>query len=71
MTDQFEYAIVEWLWDVNSLKAYLPGGRSTAGKGSYAEVVQFLSNLGKDGWEVAGNTSTANWVFWTLKRRLS
>ncbi len=27
-----------------------------------------LTSLGKEGWLVVGNTSSANWVFWTLMR---
>jgi hypothetical protein len=65
---RFEYATVEWLWDSGNLRADLPGGESRTGKGSYAAVVELLTALGRDGWEVATCVSSANWLFWTLKR---
>jgi hypothetical protein len=65
---KFEYATVEWLWDVGALRADLPGGEHKTAKGEYPAVVQMLSDLGRDGWEVATCATSANWLFWTLKR---
>lgn len=66
--ERWEYAIVEWLWDQDHIRYFLPDGQRFALKGSYSEVVNLLTKLGREGWEVVGNTSTGNWVFWTLKR---
>lgn len=65
---RFDYATVEWLWDVGALRADLPGGKTLTGKGEYQAVVDMLGKLGKDGWEVVTCVSSANWLFWTLKR---
>jgi phage-related tail fiber protein len=65
---RFEYATVEWLWDAGGIRADLPGGETKNGKGEYAAVVQMLTELGRDGWEVASCVASANWLFWTLKR---
>jgi hypothetical protein len=65
---QWEYAVVEWLWDVNSLRVNLPGGAEERLAGSYAEVVATLTRLGGEGWEVASCVAAGNWLFWTLKR---
>lgn len=67
--ERFEYATLEWLWDVGALRADLPGGRTEGGKGEYPAVVAMLSKLGSDGWEVVTCATSANWLFWTLKRR--
>ena len=65
---QWEYATLEWLWDVSSIRVNLPNGTEIKQQGSYAEVVVVLSGLGREGWEVAACTSAGNWLFWTLKR---
>ena len=65
---RFEYATVEWLWDSGGLRADLPGGATKTAQGEYAAVVQLLSELGREGWEVASCVASANWLFWTLKR---
>ncbi len=66
---QWEYAVVEWLWDVNGLRVNLPDGSEEKLTGSYAEVVSTLTSLGREGWEVAGCVAAGNWLFWTLKRQ--
>ncbi|MBE7491272.1 MAG: hypothetical protein HS108_05885 [Planctomycetes bacterium] len=65
---RLEYATLEWLWDVGALRADLPGGKTLSGKGEYPAVVEMLGKLGKDGWEVVTCATSANWLFWTLKR---
>jgi hypothetical protein len=67
--ERFEYATLEWLWDVNALRADLPGGKTLTAKGAYPAVVQMLTDLGREGWEVATCVAAANWLFWTLKRK--
>jgi hypothetical protein len=67
--DRYEYATMEWLWDVGALRADLPGGKTETAKGEYPAVVAMLGTLGRDGWEVVSCVATANWLFWTLKRR--
>ncbi|MCZ7605768.1 MAG: hypothetical protein M5U25_06745 [Planctomycetota bacterium] len=66
--NRFEYATVEWLWDQGALRADLPGGETKSARGEYGAVVQLLTELGRDGWEVATCATSANWLFWTLKR---
>ncbi|HEY7125321.1 MAG TPA: hypothetical protein VH540_15310 [Ktedonobacterales bacterium] len=68
---QWEYAVMEWLWDVNNLRVNLPGGAEEKLAGSYAEVVSTLTGLGREGWEVVGCVAAGNWLFWTLKRQTS
>ncbi len=65
---KFEYAVVEWLWDSGNLRADLPGGETRSGKGSYPAVVEMLTALGREDWEVVSCVANANWLFWTLKR---
>lgn len=65
---RFDYATVEWLWDVGALRADLPGGKTLTGKGEYPAVVDLLGKPGNEGWEVATCVSSSNWLFWTLKR---
>jgi len=67
---KWDYMVLEWIWDQNSYTVYYSNGFKQAGAGSYAEITRQLAALGADGWEVAGNTASANWVFWTLKRAL-
>lgn len=64
---KFEYATMEWLWDVGTMRVDTPAGLQEA-KGTYPEVVKQLTELGAQGWEVCACVATANWLFWTLKR---
>jgi hypothetical protein len=70
MNNKWEYATLEWLWDSRSISYHLPDGNREQTTGSYTEVVQTLSKLGHQGWEVATCVATANWLFWTLKREI-
>lgn len=65
---RFEYATVEWLWQGGDMRADLPGGETRTAKGSYPAVVELLSSLGAEDWEVVSCVAQANWLFWTLKR---
>lgn len=65
---RWEYATVEWIWDQGSLRLNLPDGNEIKQMGSYPEVVTFLSDMGRDGWEVATCVAVNNWLYWTLKR---
>jgi hypothetical protein len=65
---RFEYATVEWLWDSGNLRVDLPGGETKTAKGTYPAVVEILTSLGRDEWEVVTCATQANWLFWTLKR---
>ncbi len=71
MNSKLEYATLEWLWDVGSLRVNLPGNLEELSNGMYPEVVAVLTKLGKEGWEVCACVSNANWLFWTLKRVVS
>jgi hypothetical protein len=64
----WEYCTVEWLWNDSNIRVTRPIQSDDFQKGSYAEVVQTLTQLGSEGWEVASCAGTANWLFWTLKR---
>lgn len=71
MHEKFEYATLEWLWDQSNLRCNFPNGDEQQFQGSYAEVVDVLSDLGQNGWEVCGCVAAANWLFWTLKRKVN
>ena len=68
LAQKWEYCTVEWLWNQQSIRCNLPGGDELTQGGSYNEVVEFLTSLGSEGWEVASCTAGGNWLFWTLKR---
>ncbi len=68
MNQKWEYASVEWLWDTGSIRCDLPDGQTLKAEGTYPEVVQTLTSLGHERWEVATCVSGGNWLFWTLKR---
>lgn len=63
-----ECAIVEWLWEDNSIRVNLPGNEEKLYQGSYMELVEVLNRLGKDGWQSSTCTSGSNWILWTLIR---
>ena len=65
---RYEYAIVEWIWNQNAIRVNLPDGHESMTRGTYPQVVEVLTKLGKDGWEVSTNAASGNWLFWTLKR---
>jgi hypothetical protein len=65
----YEFAIVEWLWDQESIRVNMPGSDERMFSGSYDELVTVLSELGDQGWDVATCAATGNWLFWTLRRQ--
>lgn len=67
---RFEYLTLEWLWDSSSLRITAPNQPEKDLRGSYQEVVDTLTSLGKQGWDVCGCVSNANWIFWTLKKQM-
>lgn len=67
--DKWEYCTLEWLWDLSSIRLNDVDGRQSQHSGGYAEIVRTLNTLGANGWEVASCVATANWMYWTLKRR--
>lgn len=64
----FEFCLVEWIWDEEDIRVTLPGGPETFYPGSYAEVAERLTALGREGWDVVGCSGQANWLLWTLRR---
>ena len=64
----WEYCTVEWIWSESNFRINAPDGRESRQQGSYAEVPQVLSRLGREGWEVVSCVGVSNWLFWTLKR---
>jgi len=67
----WEYASLEWIWDQGGIRVNLPDGTESTAGGSYAEVVETLTQLGRQGWEVAACVAMANWLYWTLQRPLT
>ncbi len=65
----WEHCTVEWLWMEGSIRVNLPGIEESSQDGSYQEVVELLSELGHQGWEVVTCVGVSNWLFWTLKRQ--
>lgn len=65
--ETWEYCIVEWTWDDSTIRVVMPSNSSIVDRGSYAELVQALTRLGSEGWEVTGCAGTSNWLLWTLK----
>ena len=71
MTDRYEQAMVEWLWDVDALRTVAPGGQEhRSSGGSYAGVLAALGTLGAQGFHVVGCSGAGNWLLWTLERRV-
>jgi len=67
----WEYASVEWIWDQGGIRVNLPDGTESTDPGSYAEVVETLTQLGRQGWAVAACVAMGNWLYWTLQRPLA
>ena len=68
LSQKWEYCTVEWIWNQKSVRCNFPDGDELTQSGSYGEVVDFLTSLGGEGWEVATCAAGGNWLFWTLKR---
>ncbi len=66
----WQYCTVEWLWDTGGIRCNMPDGSETRTGGSYAEIVDTLTNPGREGWKVAG-CAAGGWLFWTLKRPIA
>jgi hypothetical protein len=69
MMERREYCTVEWLWMAKRIRIDQPGGVERTERGSYAEVVATLTDLGQQGWRVATCASGFLWLFWTLERQ--
>ena len=69
MPDRWLYATLEWVWTDQLIRLNQPQTAETIRSGSYQEIVELLTELGRDGWEVATSTAGGDWIFWTLKRR--
>ncbi len=65
-----EIAMIEWMWEENSIRVNLPGNEEKLYEGSYNEVVEVMNRLAKDGWEVTTGVSGVNWILWTVKRTI-
>ncbi|OLF04730.1 hypothetical protein BLA60_39630 [Actinophytocola xinjiangensis] len=65
----YEFATVEWIWSMSSIRVNLPGGEERTMPGSYNDVVTVLSGLGEQGWDVATCAGVENWLYWTLRRQ--
>jgi hypothetical protein len=68
MSKFFEYAAMEWIWNVAQITTYMPGNKVFKISGSYPEIVIELNKLGQEGWEISSCTSSGNWIFWTFKK---
>lgn len=64
----WEHGSVEWLWMEGGIRINLPGEEEYRQEGSYQEVVELLSKMGRHGWEVVTCVAGSNWLYWTLKR---
>ena len=67
MADQFYYASMEWVWSEGQIRINIPGADETLRSGTYQEVVDTLTQLGQQGWEVVTAVAGSNWIYWTLK----
>ncbi|MFC1975402.1 hypothetical protein ACFLXQ_03270 [Chloroflexota bacterium] len=65
---EWEYCTLNWIWSDSDIRLTLPNVEESFEKGNHKEIVQMLTNLGKDGWEIVGCVGVANWILWTLKR---
>jgi hypothetical protein len=70
MGDQWYYGSVEWIWTDSRIRCNLPGQPETHRTGSYQEVVEFLSHLGTQGWEVVTCVGVGDWIYWTIRYRV-
>ena len=67
MAGKWSYASVEWVWAGSQIRMNFPGQEEQHRQGSYQEVVELLTMLGGQGWEVCGCVAVADWMYWTLK----
>lgn len=67
MARQWYYATLEWVWTASAMRLNIPGQPESLRTGSYQEVVELLTQLGMQGWEVVGCVATGDWVYWTLQ----
>lgn len=62
------FGSLEWIWTEETIRLNLPGAPERGLAGSYQEVVDLLTQLGGQGWDVAGMVCGGDWIYWTLKR---
>jgi hypothetical protein len=68
MNDRWIYASMEWMWQESAIRINVPQQQEWRERGSYQDVVEILSRLGMQGWEVVTCVAGGDWVYWTLKR---
>lgn len=79
--ERYEHCTVEWYWappvgmDPQAFRAHFkvfrPDGSEATYGGNSGEVTAALTRLGQEGFEVVSCIGVANWILWTLKRRVS
>ena len=69
MAEQWFYASVEWIWQGGTIRINIPHQQEVHQRGSYQEVVETLTRLGMQGWEVVACVGVGDWIYWTLKHR--
>lgn len=77
----FEHCTLEWYWAPAAWQSaeefqpsfviFHPGGQQERRPGYSAEVTVALTQLGQQGWEAVACVTAANWLLWTLKRRIA
>ena len=69
MAERWFYASVEWVWQGQTIRINIPHHQESHRQGSYQEVVEVLTELGMQGWEVVTCVAEADWIYWTLRHR--
>jgi hypothetical protein len=67
MAGKWSYASVEWVWAGSQIRMNFPGQPEQFRQGTYQDVVELLTQLGGQGWEVVACVGVADWLYWTLK----
>ncbi|RBQ18658.1 hypothetical protein DP939_19435 [Spongiactinospora rosea] len=67
---QYEFGVIEWLWDIEQIWIHLPGSGRYEERGGHDKITEVLTRLGAGGWDVATCAASGNWLLWTVRRPL-
>ncbi|CAM3492191.1 hypothetical protein KIPE111705_10975 [Kibdelosporangium persicum] len=67
---RYEFGTVTWSASYDKGTVTLPGTAETSHRGGMEKIVEVLSDLGNQGWDVATCATGGRWLIWTVRRQL-
>jgi hypothetical protein len=67
---RYEFGAVAWSPSRDKGTLNLPGTAEKSYEGGIEKIVEVLTDLGHQGWDVATCATGGRWLIWTIRRQL-